>query len=115
MNQLDVNYIMELLSKNCIVNGAVMPLNEIESMGFRDFGIRAKLNMPLKLYKYYPNCDTRRRVIWINLINKWKWYFITRMKGMFLLMLILKMKVFGLLKRQCQSYLEFRFRQLANT
>jgi len=37
----------------------------------------------------HPEKKSRRRVIWINLINKWKWYFITRMKEMFPLMLIL--------------------------
>lgn len=39
----------------CIVNGAIMDLNEIQNMGCQEFGIRFKLNMPLKLYKYFPN------------------------------------------------------------
>lgn len=32
-----------------------MPVDEIGDMGFREFGIRSKLNMPQKLYKYYSN------------------------------------------------------------
>lgn len=39
----------------CIVNGAIMKLDEIQNMGCQEFGIRSKLNMPLKLYKYFPN------------------------------------------------------------
>ena len=55
MNQLDVNSIKDQLMNSCLVNGAIMPLKEIENMGFLEFGIRSKLNMPLKLYKYYSN------------------------------------------------------------
>lgn len=51
MNQLDVNIIKDQLMNSCLVNGAIMPLKEIENMGFLEFGIRSKLNMPLKLYK----------------------------------------------------------------
>lgn len=39
----------------CIVNGACMFLEDIEGLGWKEFAIRSKLNMPLKLYKYYPN------------------------------------------------------------
>lgn len=39
----------------CIVNGAIMDLNEVQNMGCQEFGLRSKLNMPLKLYKYFPN------------------------------------------------------------
>lgn len=39
----------------CIVNGAVMDLDEIQKMGIQEFSLRAKINMPLKLYKYFPN------------------------------------------------------------
>ena len=45
----------QLASSCCIVNGALMNLNEIQNMGCQEFGIRSKLNMPLKLYKYFPN------------------------------------------------------------
>lgn len=39
----------------CVVNGAIMPLSEVEKMGCKDFWIRTKLSMPSKLYKYFPN------------------------------------------------------------
>lgn len=45
----------QFASSYCIVNGAIMNLNEIQNMGHQEFGIRSKLNMPLKLYKYFPN------------------------------------------------------------
>ena len=45
----------QFASSYCIVNGAIMNLNEIQNMGFQEFGLRSKLNMPLKLYKYFPN------------------------------------------------------------
>ena len=45
----------EFLSSYCVVNGAILPLDEIERMGYREFWQRSKINMPLKLYKYFPN------------------------------------------------------------
>lgn len=45
----------QFASSYCIVNGAIMNLNEIQNMGCQEFGLRSKLNMPLKLYKYFPN------------------------------------------------------------
>lgn len=48
-------HIPELLSSYCIVNGAITNLEEIQKMGYREFSLRSKLNMPLKLYRYYPN------------------------------------------------------------
>ena len=39
----------------CVVNGAIMPLSEVEKMGCKDFWIRTKLSVPSKLYKYFPN------------------------------------------------------------
>lgn len=61
MNQLDINAIKEQLMKSCIINGQIIPLKEIENMGFREFGIRSKLNMPIKLYKYYSNIGTNNQ------------------------------------------------------
>lgn len=53
----------ELLSSYCIVNGAVMNLDEIQKMGYDEFSFRSKLNMPLKLYRYYPNrMDPEKKV-----------------------------------------------------
>ena len=45
----------QFASSCCIVNGAIMDLNEVQSMGCQEFGVRSKLNMPSKLYKYFPN------------------------------------------------------------
>ena len=45
----------QFASSCCIVNGALMNLNEIQNMGCQEFGVRSKLNMPLKLYRYFPN------------------------------------------------------------
>ena len=42
----------------CIVNGEPLPLQNVESMGFNEFAIRSKINMPRKLYKYFPNTIT---------------------------------------------------------
>lgn len=48
----------QIAESYCVVNGLVMPLSHIESMGYEDFSLHAKMNMPLKLYKYFPNLDT---------------------------------------------------------
>ena len=45
----------EFASSYCIVNGAIMNLDEIQNMGYDEFTLRAKINMPLRLYRYYPN------------------------------------------------------------
>jgi hypothetical protein len=45
----------EFLSSYCVINGAIMRLQEVEQMGYNEFSYRAKINMPLKLYKYFPN------------------------------------------------------------
>lgn len=39
----------------CLVNGAFMSLNKIEQMGYDEFSMQSKINMPPKLYKYFPN------------------------------------------------------------
>lgn len=38
-----------------MINGAVYPLDEVEKMGYAEFGLRARINMPKRLYKYFPN------------------------------------------------------------
>lgn len=45
----------ELASSYCIINGAIMNLDEIQNMGYDEFSLRSKINMPLRLYRYYPN------------------------------------------------------------
>ena len=47
----------ELNSSYCIVNGAFMRLEEVQNMGYREFWLRSKLNMPKRLYKYFPNTN----------------------------------------------------------
>ena len=48
----------QLASTSCIVNGALMTLEDVEKMGYNEFSYRSKINMPLKLYKYFPNKET---------------------------------------------------------
>lgn len=57
---MDFNKILEsdtlkIADSSCIVNGTLMNLNEVQKMGYSGFSVFAKLNMPLKLYKYFPN------------------------------------------------------------
>lgn len=55
----------ELAQYDCIVNGMIFNLAEIEKSGLNNFFIHAKNNMPKKLYKYFPNK-------WVNLPGKKK-------------------------------------------
>ena len=45
----------EFLMNCCIINGSIINLAEVQSIGCTEFGLRSRLNMPLKLYRYYPN------------------------------------------------------------
>lgn len=49
----------EFASSYCVVNGAIMKLDEIQNMGYDEFSLRSKINMPLHLYRYYPNTITK--------------------------------------------------------
>lgn len=65
----------EFASSYCIVNGAVMNLNEIQNMGYDEFSLRSKSNMPLRLYRYYPNKkvkDKKQAKKSITLFKHWK-------------------------------------------
>ncbi len=63
---MDINTLIQTLQSAvpqiagscCIVNGALMNLTEVQNMGYDGFSMRAKMNMPLKLYKYFPNRPT---------------------------------------------------------
>lgn len=63
---MDINALVQTLREvapkvsesYCIVNGSVMNLNEVQNMGCNEFSLRTKMNMPLKLYKYFPNLQT---------------------------------------------------------
>ena len=58
---MDINALIQTLQSAlpqiaescCIVNGALMTLTEVQNMGYDEFSMRAKMNMPLKLYKYF--------------------------------------------------------------
>lgn len=45
----------EFASSYCLVNGSLQKLEDIQKMGYEEFSYRARLNMPRKLYRYYPN------------------------------------------------------------
>lgn len=45
----------QVSSTYCMVNGVIMPLSEVEKMGYEEFSLRSHINKPLKLYKYFPN------------------------------------------------------------
>jgi len=49
----------ELSSEFCVINGDLILLSEVEKMGYDEFLLRSKINMPLKLYKYFPNKETK--------------------------------------------------------
>lgn len=49
----------KLASSYCFVNGAIMALDEIQNMGYDEFALRSKINMPLRLYRYDPNLETQ--------------------------------------------------------
>lgn len=48
----------QLAESYCIINGTLMNLNEVQNMGYDKFSLKSKMNMPLKLYKYFPNKPT---------------------------------------------------------
>lgn len=49
------NLVPQLLESYCIINGEPMKLDEVQHMGCAEFSLRSKINMPQKLYKYFPN------------------------------------------------------------
>jgi hypothetical protein len=60
MDQFVKDILNKQILENCMVNGAWMPLKDIEEKGIHEFGIRSKLNMPVKLYKYYSNLGNKK-------------------------------------------------------
>lgn len=60
---MDTNELIILLKQNAqlfaesysLINGSIMNLDEVRQMGYQEFALRSKSNMPLKLYKYFPN------------------------------------------------------------
>ena len=51
----------EFAASYCIVNGAIMKLNAIQEMGYDEFALRSKMNMPSRLYKYYPDVASNEK------------------------------------------------------
>ena len=51
----------EFISNFCIVNGSIQKLDDIENMGWKEYSLRSRLNMPLHLYKYFPNTLTEQK------------------------------------------------------
>ena len=45
----------EFATLYCVVNGEVIRLDDIQNMGYDEFSLRSKINMPLQLYRYYPD------------------------------------------------------------
>lgn len=56
----------ELNDSYCFVNGALIRLDEIQNMGYREFWMRSKLNMPKKFYKYFSNASQEKEGKLIN-------------------------------------------------
>lgn len=52
LNNFMRNY---LTNSICIVNGEIMSIKKLHNMGYNEFKLRSLYNMPLKLYKYFPN------------------------------------------------------------
>ena len=50
-----ISHSYEFAESFCVVNKSIMKLDEVEKMGWKEFGQQSVLNMPPKLYKYYPN------------------------------------------------------------
>lgn len=48
----------QFLESCCIVNGVMMNLDEVQNMGWDEYSLHSRRNMPLKLYKYFPNQST---------------------------------------------------------
>lgn len=42
----------------CVINGRFYPLTDIEKLGYNEFVLRTKNEMPNKLYKFFPNLWT---------------------------------------------------------
>lgn len=45
----------QIIESYCIINGDLMNLDEVQDMGYDEFKVRSRINMPLKLYKYFSN------------------------------------------------------------
>ena len=60
----------QLASTCCVINGAFMTLEDVEKMGYDEFLYRSKINMPLRLYKYFSNAENDKEGSKVNYSNK---------------------------------------------
>lgn len=49
----------ELLNNFCVVNKQLMDLKEFEKIGYDEFCCNSRINVPSKLYKYFPNREEK--------------------------------------------------------
>ena len=49
-----------LQTSYCIINGSILELDKVEKMGYNEFSYKSRLSVPLKLYRYYPNKETKQ-------------------------------------------------------
>lgn len=66
------NFAPQFLESYCIVNGAMMNLDEVQNMGWKEYGLRSKFNIPPKLYKYFPNRSIELIDEKSGKVKKWK-------------------------------------------
>jgi len=43
----------------CVINGAILKLNDVQKMGCSEYGLHSRINMPIKLYHYFPNREEK--------------------------------------------------------
>ncbi len=52
------NTISQFFNSGCIINGALLELEKVEKMGYREFSYQSRLCIPMKFYKYYSNKES---------------------------------------------------------
>ena len=49
----------DFFANYCVINGDILKLDEVQKMGCAEFGLRSRINMPIKLYRYFPNREEK--------------------------------------------------------
>lgn len=49
----------DFFANYCVINGDILKLDEVRKMGCAEFGLRSRINMPIKLYRYFPNREEK--------------------------------------------------------
>jgi hypothetical protein len=52
-------YAPDFFINYCVINGAIIKLDEVQNMGCMEFGLRSRMNMPLKFYRYFRNIEEK--------------------------------------------------------